>query len=97
MSIMIKNSLIHGRRILRNLVRFIHNYNAKLFCADFLFISDLLANGIWGGEYYEVFSRFGFHGRTINSIISILALVRISVLFYQRAIEREAETPNTKS
>ena len=73
------------------IVHFINHYQAKWFCADFLFIFDTLANGIWGSKYYDVFTAFGFKASTINTAISLLELIRLSVLLYQRGIQRETE------
>ena len=74
------------------IVNFINNYQAKWFCADFIFISDTLANGVWGSKYYEIFATFGLKPAAVNTVISILELIRLGVLLYQRAIEREAES-----
>ena len=73
------------------IVTFINNYQFKWFAADFIFISDTLANGIWGSKYYEIFTAFGFKPSTINTAMSALELIRISILLYQRGIQREAE------
>lgn len=74
------------------IMNFINNYQAKWFSADFLFISDTLANGIWGSKYYEIFSAFGLKPSAINTAISILELISLGVLLYQRGIEREAQS-----
>ncbi len=75
----------------RNVVTFINHYDIKWFPADFAFVSDILANGMWGSKYYEMFSFFGIQPSAVNAALSLLELVRIGVLLYQRTVERKAE------
>jgi hypothetical protein len=75
-----------------NIVRFINNYQIKWLPADLAFISDTLANGMWASEYHQIFISLGFQPSTVNAAISTLELIRIGILLYQRAIEREAKS-----
>lgn len=68
----------------KDIKAFIKNYNTQWFVADFMFVSDMLANSIWGQKYYEIFSYWGMSPGMINSIISILELIRILMLLYQK-------------
>jgi len=70
--------------MLSRLYSFLRGYQVKWFAADFLFVSDMLANSIWGQKYYEIFSYWGMSPGLINSITSILELIRILMLLYQR-------------
>ena len=76
---------------------FIDNYNLKWAAADFLFVFDIFANGVWGSEYYEFFAVFGLQPRAVDAAISALQLVRIGVLLYQRRVERETQSPKSSA
>ena len=80
-----------------NIVRFVHNYQLKWLAADITFVSDILANGVWGSKYYEIFGVFGIQPSTVNAGISALELIRVGILLYQRAIERQAQSPETSA
>jgi hypothetical protein len=62
----------------------IKNYDSKMLVADFLFAFDLIANGAWGDKYYEIFTSWGLSGNSINTIVSILEIVRVFMLVAQR-------------
>ena len=55
----------------------------KWFVADFIFISDMVSNSILGAKYYEIFSSYGMSPVTINTLVSILEILRIGILLYQ--------------
>ncbi len=74
------------------IMNFINNYQAKWFFADFAFASDILANGIWGSKCYEIFAVFGIQASTVQAGVAALELIRIGVLLYQRAIERQTQS-----
>lgn len=67
----------------------IKNYDSKMLVADFLFASDLIANSVWGDKYYEIFTSWGLSGNSINTIISILEIVRVFMLVAQRRQSQE--------
>ena len=75
-----------------NLMTFIHNYQAKWLAADIALITDIFANGVWGSEYYKVFEVFGIKPGTINAGISALQLIRVGILLYQGAVERQTKS-----
>ena len=58
-------------------------YNKKWLVADFLFISDMMANGIWGQKYYAIFSEFGISSDATSAIVAFLELIRIFILLGQ--------------
>ena len=96
MAIMIEYPHVHGIWIMRrNIMRFIHNYTFKWLVADFLFVFDIVANGVWGAEYYEFFALFGIQASAINAAVSTLQTIRICILLYQRAVERQAKDGNS--
>lgn len=70
---------------------FVNHYQAKWFLADLTFVSDILANGIWGSKCYEIFGILGIKAGHVQTAIAALELIRIGVLLYQRAIERETQ------
>lgn len=70
--------------MIKNIISFIKSYNPQWFAADFLFASDILANGIWGSKYYEIFTYLGIPGGAVSTIVSILELVRIAILVRER-------------
>lgn len=70
----------------------IHNYQAKWLAADIALITDIFANGVWGSEYYKMFEVFGIEPSTVNAGISALQLIRVGVLLYQSAVERQAKS-----
>lgn len=80
-----------------NIVRFVHNYQLKWLAADIAFVSDILANGVWGSKYYEIFGVFGIQPSTVNAGISALELIRVGILLYQRGIEREAQSSKSSA
>lgn len=95
---MMDNSTKHGVGIVwRNLMSLIHNYQLKWLPADIALITDIFANGVWGGEYYKLFEVFGIEASTINSCISALQLIRVCVLLYQGAVERQAKAAESSS
>ncbi len=65
-------------------MRLARKYKLKWLVADFLFISDMLANSIWGQKYYAIFAYWGISADATNCIISILELLRILMLLYQK-------------
>ncbi len=77
--------------MLRNIMTFINNYQAKWFLADFAFVSDILANGIWGSKCYEIFAVFGIKAGTVQAGIAALELIRIGVLLYERRVHGQAK------
>ena len=64
--------------------KFFINYQARWLAADVVFISDTLANSILGTKYYEIFSYLGFKPELVNTILSILELIRLFILITQR-------------
>jgi hypothetical protein len=74
-----------------NLMAFIHNYQAKWLITDIALFIDIFANGVWGSEYYHFFEILGVKGGTVNAWISALQFVRVGILIYQGAIERQAQ------
>ena len=75
-----------------NLMTLIHNYQAKWLAADIALITDIFANGVWGSEYYKMFEVFGVKPGTINAGISALQLIRVGILLYQGAVERQTKS-----
>ena len=80
-----------------NLMTLIHNYQAKWLAADIALITDIFANGVWGSEYYKMFEVFGVKPGTINAGISALQLIRVGILLYQGAIERQTKSLETSA
>lgn len=70
--------------MIKSIISFVKGYNPQWFAADFLFASDLLANGIWGSKYYEIFEYFGMSSGAVSTIVSILELVRVFILVKER-------------
>ena len=81
----------------RNIVTFINNYQIKWLAADIALVTDIFANGVWGSEYYKIFEVFGIQASTVNAGISALQLIRVCVLLYQGAIEREAQSTHVSA
>ncbi len=79
----------------RYIMAFIHNYQIEWLATDIIFVSDTIANGIWGSKYYEFFTVFGFKGAAVNTAVSTLELIRIGILLYQRGIQRQAQRPES--
>ena len=75
-----------------NLMTLIHNYQAKWLAADIALVTDIFANGVWGSEYYKMFEVFGIKASTINAGISALQLIRVGILLYQGAVERQTKS-----
>ena len=75
-----------------NIMAFINNYQAKWLATDIALLTDIFANGVWGGEYYKMFEVFGVKPSTIDAGISALQLIRVGVLLYQGAVERQAKS-----
>jgi len=75
-----------------NIMALIRNYQLKWLPADIAVITDIFANGVWGSEYYKLFEVFGIEASTVNAWISALQLIRVGVLLYQGAIERQAQS-----
>ena len=73
-----------------NLMTVLRNYQAKWLAADIALITDIFANGVWGGEYYKMFEVFGVEASTVNAGISALQIFRVFILLYQGAAERQA-------
>lgn len=62
----------------------INSYDIKMFIADFIFAADLIANSVIGSKYYDIFTAWGLSGNAINTIVSILEIVRVVMLVVQR-------------
>lgn len=67
----------------------LRNYQAKWLAADIALITDIFANGVWGSEYYKMFEVFGVEASTVNAGISGLQILRVFILLYQGAVERQ--------
>lgn len=74
-----------------NLIMILKNYQLKWLAADIALITDIFANGVWGGDYYKMFEVFGVQASTVNAGISALQILRVFILFYQGAAERQAK------
>ena len=72
----------------------LRNYQAKWLAADIALITDIFANGVWGGEYYKMFEVFGVQASTVDAGISALQILRVFILFYQGAVERQTKEGN---
>ena len=66
-------------------------YDIKFLPADIFFIADTLQNGMWGAEYYKFFAGLGLEPSTINTCVSILEIIRMGILLYQRGVQRKTE------
>lgn len=75
-----------------NIMAFIRNYQFKWLAADIALVTDIFANGVWGSEYYKLFEVLGVEAGTVNTWISALQLIRVGVLLYQGAVERQAKS-----
>ncbi len=80
-----------------NLMTVLRNYQAKWLAADIALITDIFANGVWGNEYYKMFEVLGIQASTVNAGISGLQILRVFILLYQGAAERQLKETNNVS
>lgn len=58
----------------------VNKYNTRWLAADFILLSDMLANSTFGSEYYTIFESFGFSAHSINATVSFFQMVRMIIL-----------------
>jgi hypothetical protein len=61
-------------------LKILGRYNKKWIAADFILISDLLANSVLGSEYYVIFESLGFSAHAINAVVSFFQMIRMIAL-----------------
>jgi hypothetical protein len=63
---------------------FLKAYKTKWLPADIVFVMDAISNSAWADSYHSFLTSLGLDPFTVNVIISIMEVVRIGGLLYQK-------------
>lgn len=78
--------------MLSNLYNLIANYKTKWLPADLVFIADAISNSVMATQYKAFIMAMGIDPVTANALISILEVMRIASLLYERSNNRPPES-----
>lgn len=75
------------------LAKQLQSYKTKWLPADIVFIMDALANSTLAMQYHDMLTRLGLDPSAVNVVISLMEVVRIGYLLYEKKAEESSEAP----